>query len=203
MMRSNTSWQIATSSSLQAVVDDPHAPPSLTAPLRHFLPWQVRNETTIERVIATPQLAAPWVATLVALGAEVFDGQTSLPVAQAMYRRHSWQMLTIPDEAWMVVSDYVARAPTDEPIVYAVAARWVEDGVLRGIRLALTGVSRLAVFVPTAPERWIGQPFDEEALRSLARAVAEEVRPRGDFRGSEEYRRAMAEVLTRRVLSNA
>jgi CO/xanthine dehydrogenase FAD-binding subunit len=34
----------------------------------------------------------------------------------------------------------------------------------------------------------------------VANAIEGEVAPEGDFRGSEEYRRAMAGVLTRRAL---
>jgi CO/xanthine dehydrogenase FAD-binding subunit len=38
------------------------------------------------------------------------------------------------------------------------------------------------------------------SIRAVATAVEDEVEPEGDFRGSEEYRRAMAGVLTRRAL---
>ncbi len=200
MMQPNTTWEISLQSPLQSVVEDASVPEFLTFPLRQFIPWQVRNETSVAQVVASPQLAAPWVATLIALGAQVSDGERSYPVADVMYRRRPWQVLRISWDGWATASDYVARAPTDEPIVYAAAAIWVEDGLLRGLRIALTGVSRLAVYVPQSPARWIGQPFHQETVQAIARAVAEEVRPRGDFRGSEEYRRAMAEVLTRRVI---
>ena len=195
-------WHISVSSPLQAVIDDPNAPGELTRPLRLFTTWQIRNETPIAKVIATPQLAAPWVAALIALGAQVQreDG-TSAALAQAMYRRAPWDTLTLPRDGWTFADAYVARAPTDAPIVYAAAATWVEGGTLRGIRLALTGVSRLAVYVPKSPSQWMGNPFDEAAVHALAQAVAQEVRPRGDFRGSEAYRRAMTEVLVRRVLT--
>ncbi|NPA91150.1 MAG: hypothetical protein GXO55_06850 [Chloroflexi bacterium] len=200
MMQPNTTWEISLQSPLQAVVEDASAPELLTFPLRQFIPWQVRNETEVAQVVAAPQLAAPWVAALIALGAEVSDGERTLPLAEAMYRRHPWQTLRVPNDGWTAGSDYVARAPTDEPIVYAAAAVWVDEGVLRGIRVALTGVSRLAVYVPESPARWVGQPFNDETIQAIAQAVAEEVRPHGDFRGSEEYRRAMAEVLTRRAM---
>ncbi len=202
-MSSNTVWEISVQSPLQAVVEDASAPDLLTFPLRQFVPWQVRNEMKVSQVMAAPQLAAPWVAMLIALGAQVSDGERTLPLAEVMYRRHPWQTLLVPNDGWTAASDYVARAPTDEPIVYAAAAVRVDNGVLRGIRVALNGVSRLAVYIPQSPARWVGQPFAEETVQAIARAVAEEVRPRGDFRGSEEYRRAMAHVLTRRAIEHA
>ncbi len=195
-------WKIRVSSPLQAVVDDPHAPPALIRPLRLFLTWQVRNETRVAKIISTPQLAAPWAAALVALGAQLQrDSGKSQSFAHAMYRREPWDVLTVPNDGWTFADEYVARAPTDDPIVYAAAATWVEDGILRGVRLALTGVSRLAVYVPKAPAQWIGKPLNAETIQAIAQAVSREVRPKGDFRGSEPYRRAMTEVLVRRVLS--
>ena len=47
------------------------------------------------------------------------------------------------------------------------------------------------------------QPLSEENIRACAAAVKEEVDPLDDFRGSADYKRDMAEVFTRRDISQA
>jgi CO/xanthine dehydrogenase FAD-binding subunit len=71
-----------------------------------------------------------------------------------------------------------ARTRADRPIVAAVARR-TPDGQRR---LALTGVAAVPVLVAPTPD------------------AADGLEPPGDFRGSTEYRRALAGVLARRAL---
>jgi len=118
----------------------------------------------------------------------------------------------------------VARTPADEPIVAAVAVVEMDDpltgspprlprvlavkvlavagqdGAVRQARIALTGVWPEPVRLAKAAARLVGEPLDEEHIQAVAMAIVEEGTPRGDFLGSEEYRRAMAGVLTRRAL---
>ena len=94
----------------------------------------------------------------------------------------------------------VARTPADEPIVAAVAVVELDGGIVRQARVALVGAWREAARLAEAPSALLGGPLDGERIRAVAAAVEREVAPRGDFRGSAEYRRAMAGVLTRRAL---
>jgi len=48
-----------------------------------------------------------------------------------------------------------------------------------------------------------GRPPTPENIQEAASRAAAPLNPPGDFRGSSEYRRAMAEVLARRALSQA
>jgi len=96
---------------------------------------------------------------------------------------------------------HVARTPADEPIVAAVAVVEVDDSTVHQARVALTGAWPEPARLAQAAAQLVGGPLDEEHIRAVAEAVEEEVAPRGDFRGSEEYRRAMAGVLTRRALA--
>ena len=66
--------------------------------------------------------------------------------------------------------------------------------------MALTGVWEVPVRLAKAPLALVGGPLDEDTIAAVAAAVEAEVAPQGDFLGSEEYRRAMANVLTRRAL---
>jgi CO/xanthine dehydrogenase FAD-binding subunit len=95
---------------------------------------------------------------------------------------------------------YVARTPSDSPIVLAVAAVDISDGVISRARVALTGVWDEPVRLAEAPSNLVGGPLNQDTIAATAAAVEAEVSPQGDFRGSVEYRRAMAGVLTRRAL---
>ena len=48
-----------------------------------------------------------------------------------------------------------------------------------------------------------GQRFDDRLAEAAAERAAADLRPPADFRGTAEYRRAMAMVLTRRALLEA
>jgi CO/xanthine dehydrogenase FAD-binding subunit len=94
----------------------------------------------------------------------------------------------------------VGRTPTDEPIVAAVAAVELQDALVQQARIALTGVWSTPVQLAAAANQLVGGPLDAARIEAVARAVEQEVAPREDFRGSAEYRRAMAGVMTRRAL---
>jgi CO/xanthine dehydrogenase FAD-binding subunit len=95
----------------------------------------------------------------------------------------------------------VARTPADDPIVSAVACVEMQDGRVQAARIALTGAWSRPVELVKAAGQLAGGPLDEEQIQAVAAAVEEEVSPKGDFRGSAEYRRAMAGVMTRRALA--
>jgi CO/xanthine dehydrogenase FAD-binding subunit len=107
--------------------------------------------------------------------------------------------LHVPDGAcWGEAS--VARTPADEPIVAAFAAVDWDGEVVCRARVALTGVWPEPARLAKAPLKLVGGPLDDAWIRRVAATVEAEVEPRGDYRGSQEYRRAMAGVLTRRAL---
>lgn len=84
----------------------------------------------------------------------------------------------------------IGRTPADAPIVHVAA--WAGPG---GTRLAAGGVGPRVMRLPGA-ERALALGLEAAAA---ATAVLE---PRGDFRGSAEYRRAMLGVLVRRALQD-
>ncbi len=94
----------------------------------------------------------------------------------------------------------VARTPSDRPIVSVAAAARVESGVVSEVQIALGGVAAYAVRAGKAEQILKGQPVTDAVIEQAARASAEDLSPQGDFRGSAEYRREMAVVLTRRAL---
>ncbi len=94
----------------------------------------------------------------------------------------------------------VARTPSDKPIVSVCAAAQVENGVLKNVRIALGGEEETAVRATEAEKALEGQASSKELIARAAAQAAAGLKPFGDFRGSIEYRKEMAVVLTRRAV---
>jgi carbon-monoxide dehydrogenase medium subunit len=98
----------------------------------------------------------------------------------------------------------VARTPRDEAIVAVAAILAVEEGVCRQARLALAGATSRPQRLWAVEQFLEGRPLtSDEMLLAVEMAMAEAVNPPADYRGSADYRRAMAGVLTRRALTSA
>jgi len=197
-------WNIDTNTPLQSVLDNPECLPLLRQALTGPISWQTRNETSVQKALTSPRVAPQWIAALLALGATVsVEGdagleESPLAVGAGSPRPHT---LHIPDEGGRRWGEArVARTPADDPIVAAVAVVEMAGDTVRQARVALTGVWPEPVRLAQAAAQLVGNPLDEANIWAVAEAVEKEVAPRGDFRGSEEYRRAMAGVLTRRAL---
>jgi CO/xanthine dehydrogenase FAD-binding subunit len=220
-------WSVDADAPLQSVLDRPDTPPLLRQALTGVLPWQTRNETPVRRTLTAPRLAPQWAAALLALGATVTvvgdDGPMEVPLESVLQRQAKGVASALHVELGSVRwgEARVARTPADEPIVSAIAVVGMDDpsassgqapsasdprsasgqgGVVRQARVALTGAWPEPARLAKAPARLVGGPLDAERIQAVADGVAEEVDPRGDFLGSEEYRRAMASVTTRRAL---
>ena len=200
-------WSVDAGAPLQSVLDRPDTPPPLRQVLTGVLSWQVRVETPVARSLRAPGIAPQWVAALLALGATVVvegeDRSAEVGLEALLQREVEGEVVTLhvplnPTRRWGEAR--VARTPTDEPVVAAFAAVDLDDGVVRQARVALTGVWPEAVRLAGAPSRLEGALLDAPGIRETAAAVEQEVAPKGNYLGSEKYRRAMAGVLTRRAL---
>jgi CO/xanthine dehydrogenase FAD-binding subunit len=166
---------------LQSVVEQADLPDWLRQIAREEEPSTLRNMRTIASVITAASAESLLLAVLL-----VADAHLNLQSLAGTRRVSLSDYLTKPTEgfpvALMLALDgqvaiaKVGRTPADKPIV-AAAARRASDG---GVRLALCGVAPTPILV---------RP---EALDALT--------PVGDFRGSAEYRREMAFVLSQHVL---
>lgn len=95
---------------------------------------------------------------------------------------------------------YLPRTEDDYPTVSVAALARLEDGICREIRVAL-GAAAPTAFRATAVEEVLqGREVSPEAVRQAAGAVAGQVEPLDDYRGSSDYKRDMAVVFTRRAL---
>jgi carbon-monoxide dehydrogenase medium subunit len=71
------------------------------------------------------------------------------------------------------------------------------------IRVIIGACSPTPIRVRTIEKDLVGKKLSDRLLKKAAKHAADAVKPISDVRGSEEYRREMAEVLTRRVLDSA
>jgi carbon-monoxide dehydrogenase medium subunit len=196
--------------SLQAVLEAPDSPELFRHTLAGVVSWQQRNETSVAQAVLSPTVAPWWVAALLALGARVAfrEEQQKEQLADFLKRAEPHRSklavvrlrLHIAGRVWGEA--HVSRTPADRPIVAVIAAVDVTDGVVRQARLALTGVWHEHVRLADAAELMEGGRLDQDRIRRVASAVKREVKPREDFLGSAEYRRAMAAALTLRALGD-
>lgn len=203
-----TSLSLGAQASLQAVYEAPASPELLRRTLSNTLTWQARNENTIAKVILSPNLAPQFVAALLALGARALFGEEEGELADYLHRTlsHHQRLLTVrlplnvPGRRWG--ESHVARTPADEPIVAAIAVVDLADGVVRRARLALTGAWPEHAWLAESAGLLVGGALSDDRIQQVAITVVREVEPPDDFRGSADYRRAMAAVLTRRTLED-
>jgi len=196
---------------VQVLVDTPRAPRLLQTALKTGeITWQIRNETTVSESLRPSPAVAPWLAALYAWDAALLMKDDSELAASAFLSRTSGNVkeidvLHIPmktkTRTWG--ESHVSITPADRPIVFAAVVVDWEGETVRQAKIAMTGVSRNAFTAIPQAESLIGKTLNAEDIETLARETAAELSPVGDFRGSAEYRRAMAEVVLRRALEDA
>jgi CO/xanthine dehydrogenase FAD-binding subunit len=175
-----------------------------------------RNRATVGGALAVAAPDDPLLAALLVSDALVLlygrDGYREVPLPEFLPRRAG--LLAAPALIVEVRAPVppagagaglaaVARTPADSPIVLAAAALRVEGMLCTRARLALGGIAPTAVRLAEVEEMLAGQPISAELIGSAAARAGGLIDPPGDFRGSAEYRRAMACVLTERALREA
>jgi CO/xanthine dehydrogenase FAD-binding subunit len=202
-------WTVDGDASVQSTIDRSDCPPLISEALTRALSWQVRVETPVRRALTSPRVAPPFVAALLALGAEVTlagDGESSRAdlgalLAGEVKGRVGAVHVPVCRGDRRCGHAAVARTPADEPIVAAYAVIEMDGHVVQQARLALTGVWPRPAGLASSARVLIGGSASYEAVADVTSAVAQEVAPSSDYLGSAEYRREMAEVLARRALT--
>jgi carbon-monoxide dehydrogenase medium subunit len=78
-----------------------------------------------------------------------------------------------------------------------------ENGICQEVGIGLTNAGHVPLRATRAEDALRGQRPTEVTLREAAELAATDSQPAADLRGSEEYKRAMVRVLTRRALQQA
>ncbi len=179
---------------------------------------QVRNMATVGGNLAHGDPGNDHPATMLALGARVVvqgpQGERTIPIEDFFV--DFFMTALAPDEILTEI-----QIPTPPPgsggaylklerkvgdyAVVGVAAQVTVDqqGVCRYAGIGLTNVGPVPIKATEAEAHLLGGLLDETAIGEAARLAAEASEPGSDLRGSEAYKRAMVEELTKRALRRA
>lgn len=98
------------------------------------------------------------------------------------------------------VMERVSRTEKDTAIIAVVVRGDLTRKKAHNLRIAISGAAPTPQRFEAAEEIMAGSSFTVGRIDEAAKLVGEKAAPVADFRGSAEYRKAMAEVLTRRAL---
>jgi aerobic carbon-monoxide dehydrogenase medium subunit len=97
----------------------------------------------------------------------------------------------------------VERRAGDFAIAAASAAVWVDGGTIADAGLALSAVGPITIQVARAEELLRGKSPSDELFEQAGAIAAEDCAPLADGRGTVEYKRHLAGVLSKRALRRA
>ena len=191
-----------------------HAP-LLAEVYHHVATIRIRNVATVGGGIAHADPAQDPPPGLIVLDARVKlqsrNGERILPITEVFQDYYETaiqpgELLTeviVPTTHSGVRTAYLKFLPrtADDYATIAVAARAdVNNGSVRNLRVALGAAGPTPVHATAVEQALEGQSISPDAIRRAAEAVADQVDPLEDFRGSSDYKRDMAVVFTRRAL---
>ncbi len=178
----------------------------------------VRNRATVGGNLAHGDPANDHPATMLALGAEIVatgpGGERTIPAAQ--FFKGLFETALAPDEILTEIRVPIPPANSGGAYIklerkvgdYAIAATAAQvtlgsDGTISGVGIGLTNAGRVPVKATEAEGFLQGKRPSDDTLAEAARLAAQAASPTADWRGTEEYKREMARVLTGRALAAA
>lgn len=174
----------------------------------------VRNMATVGGNIAHADPANDHPAVMLAYGAEVIasgpSGTRAIPIDEfflglfenALESNEILTEIRIPTPGAKSGGAYqkIERKVGDYA-VSAVAVQLTMDGnVCTAARIGLTNVSAIPMRAENAEQALIGQNVSEDVLEAVGQAAGAECDPAPDLRGSEQYKRDLTRILTKRAL---
>ena len=178
----------------------------------------VRNMATVAGNLAHGDPANDHPATMIALGAEVAvrgpKGERSIPVAEffegllttALADDEILTEIRIPEPAERSGGAYLKLERKVGDYATAGAACVVvlaADGMISSARIGLTNLATTPVNATAAAGHLVGKKPSAEVLAKAGELAAAATSPSEDRRGSVEYKKEMARVLTVRALKKA
>jgi carbon-monoxide dehydrogenase medium subunit len=191
-----------------------HAP-LLAEVYHHVATVRIRNVATVGGGIAHADPAQDPPPGLIVLGASVKlqskRGERVLPITE-MFKDYYETAIepgelvtevivpTVPAGARTAYLKFLPRTLDDYATVAVAAKAELNNGTIRNLRVALGAAGPTPVHATAVEQALEGQQASQDAIRRAAEAVADQVDPLDDFRGSSDYKRDMAVVFTRRAL---
>jgi CO/xanthine dehydrogenase FAD-binding subunit len=99
--------------------------------------------------------------------------------------------------------EVVGRSPTDKPVVCAAAFVSVSEGLPEIVRVAVGGLAERPVRLHKTEHILRGQLLGPDRISHALEPALSELEAISDYRGSADYRLAMAKVVSRRALLGA
>ena len=184
----------------------------------HIGDVQVRNKGTIGGSLAHSDPAGDWPAAVIALNAEIVvtskSGDRTISVndffvdlmTTAIEPGEILREIRIKKSNGRTGQAYVKmHHPASGFAVVGVAANLTLDqaGACQTASIGITGVSAKAYRAAAVESALAGRVIDEQSTASAAAHAADGVDINGDLFASEDYRRHLAQVYTRRAIATA
>jgi carbon-monoxide dehydrogenase medium subunit len=215
IQRENGSWRIGAMTTHTAVSQGGLG--LMSAVAETIADPQVRNRGTLGGSLAhgdpaSDQLAITLIteATMTVRGA---DGQREVPAAEFF---HDYLTTAVADGEVLTEVRVPAlegygygyrkfnRRQEDWAMVAASAlVRRAPDGTCEDVRVGLTHMASVPLRASAVEAALRGQPLTSEAIAAAAGHAADGTEPPADLNASEDYKRHLARVLTRRALEDA
>jgi carbon-monoxide dehydrogenase medium subunit len=178
---------------------------------------QIRSTATVMGNVCNALPSAEMGPPLIALNAEVALTGTSGSRTMALEQFFTGPRQTARRQDEIATEIHVPNVPANTGMIYvrhsprramdlavvgvaAVVTTDASHDVLQDVRIALGAVAPTPLRARRAEAIVQGQRYSEEILRRAGETAGEESKPISDIRASEEYRREMVRVLTRRML---
>lgn len=177
----------------------------------------VRNLATVGGNLAHADPANDHPAVMLAYNATVIahgpNGQRTIPIddffvdlfTSALESDELLTEIQIPTPAAGSGGAYIKfeRKVGDYAVAAVAVQLTISTGICTAARVALTNLSSVPMRVMGAEQALVGHAITDEVLEQAGQAAADECDPSADLRGSVEYKRDMARVLTKRAIRKA
>jgi aerobic carbon-monoxide dehydrogenase medium subunit len=177
---------------------------------------QVRHRGTFGGSLAHADPAGDLPAPNVALGSEMViagsSGRRTVPAAEFFTDLFTTAIgddellveVRVPKHTgWGAHYEKFSRTAQAWSIAGVAAAVRMDNGTIAEARVALTNMGSTPVRARSVEEALVGRPATDEAVRAAAASAAEGTSPPSDGDGDADYRRHLAQVLTRRAVLSA
>lgn len=179
---------------------------------------QVRNMGTVGGNIAHGDAANDHPAVMMALNAQVEisgkEGARMVPIDEFFFGFY----MTAIQEGEILTAIHIPVPAAGTGNAYHKLERKVGDYATAGVAvqltidgsgtvtyagIGLTNVNPTPIRAARSEQALVGKKLTEETIAAAAKMASEDCNPSADLRGSEEYKRAMVEVITKRIIHKA
>ena len=190
----------------------------LAAMIVKFASPQIRNTATLAGNICSAVACGDFPPMLSALGASVELRSTGGGRVVALEDfflgnrdtvRQAREMITQilipfkPDRAAASYQKFRRRASNSLGVASVAAYLEMSGDTCRNARIVLGAVAPVPLFAVKASQSLLDTRADEAAIETASKLARQEARPITDLRATDEYRRELVQVLTRRALREA